>query len=360
MKVLAAVRTAPSEVFPLDAESLGATSGRSAEWNRLAAECDGSSYFQTADWVGSWWETVAGRPTTRVAVWHGDDGSLDAVAAVSRGRSALHRRLGLALPVTVMAGTGPGDADHCGPLARPGRRADVAAWLRDQARRRTLVAASVSSDGGIEPAGARVVAHTACPRLALDGRPVGRSSNFRRQLGRFSRRLVQDGVTFDWVPPGSVGPAVVDDLLTLHRRLRSGRAQATSLRPAHRDLLLRCSERATADSGPAALVARRHEGVVGVLLGFWWQGCFSAYQSGWDNAYASDSLGSVLVSEAIRAAADAGAHTFDFLRGAEPYKYRFDAVDAWDDTSVIAAGPVGALLLARARVKSRRSPVATD
>lgn len=357
--MLAAGRAAPSAVFALDAGSLGATSSLSADWNGLAAECEGSSYFQTADWVGSWWETVAGRPTTRVAVWRGEDGSLEAVAAVSRGRSALHHRLGVSLPVTVIAGSGPGDGDHCGPLARTGRRADVAAWLRDQGRHRTLVADSISPAGGIEPAGARVVARTACPRLALDGRPVGRSSNFRRQLGRFSRRLVDDGVTFEWIRPGSVGPSVVDDLLALHRRLRSGRRQASSLSSAHRDLLLHCSERATATSGPAALVAKRDNGVVGVLVGFWWQGCFSAYQSGWDEAYASDSLGSVLVSEAIHAAAGAGAHTFDFLRGAELYKYRFDAVDAWDETSLIAAGPVGALLLARARVKSARSAPAT-
>ena len=359
MTMLAAGRAAPSVVFPLDAGSLGPASELRAEWNRLAAACAGSSYFQTADWVGSWWETVAGRPATRVAVWR-DDGPLEAVAAVSRGRSALHHRLGLSLPVTIIAGGGPGDGDHCGPLAHAGRRADVAAWLRDQGRHRTLVADSIAHAVGIGPAGARVVARTACPRLELDGRPVGRSSNFRRQLGRFSRRLAGDGVTFEWIPPGSVEPPVVDDLFALHRRLRRARGQTSSLSGAHRDLLVRCAERATPSSGPAALVARRDDGVVGVLFGFWWQRCFSAYQSGWDGGYASDSIGSVLVSQAIRAAAEAGAHTFDFLRGAESYKYRFDAVDAWDETSVVAAGPVGALLLARARMKRARSGSATD
>ena len=42
-----------------------------------------------------------------------------------------------------------------------------------------------------------------------------------------------------------------------------------------------------------------------------------------------------------------GARTFDFLRGAEPYKYRFGAVDRWDRTWMVPRGPAGALLAAR-------------
>jgi hypothetical protein len=332
------------------------TSALREEWNRLAAECDGSSYFQTADWVGSWWETVAGQPATRVACWRSDDGSLEAIAAVSHGREVLLRRLGFSVAVTVLAGTGPGDADHCGPLALTRRRADVAEWLRTVAPGRTLVATAVSPGTSIRIPGARVVQRTPCPRLALDGTPVGRSSNFRRQLVRFSRRLARDGVTFDWVPPGSVGPATVDHLFILHQGLRRHRGQPTSLGSAHRELLLLCAERSTSSAGPAAVVASRDGVLVGVLLGFWWQGCFSAYQSGWDAAYAPYSLGTVLVSETIRSAAAAGAHTFDFLRGAEAYKYRFGAVDACDETAVIVGGPAGVLVLARARF--RRSDLA--
>jgi CelD/BcsL family acetyltransferase involved in cellulose biosynthesis len=354
MTVLVAAGMAPTEVFPLGADFLSGVSPVHEEWNRLAAECDGTSYFQTADWVGGWWETVARQPVTRVACWRADDGSLEAIAAVSRGREVLHRRLGVSVPVTVLSGTGPGDADHGGPIARPDRRAGVGAWLAAAAGRGTLVAATVSSDSGIRPTGARTLQRTVCPRLALDRAPVGRSSNFRRQLGRFSRRLVNDGVNFEWVPPGSVEPATVDHLFALHQGLRRQRGQATSLGASHRELLLRCSERATERGGPAAVVASRDGAVVGVLLGFWWQGCFSAYQSGWDAAYASYSIGSVLVSEAIRGAASAGAHTFDFLRGAEAYKYRFGAIDAYDETSVIAGGPVGALVHARAMIRSNR------
>lgn len=355
----------PSEVFDLDTAAPAASRQRD-EWNRLAAECSGTSYFQTADWIWSWWETVAERTPTRVACWRSLDGELEAVAAVSRGRAALHRRLHLSVPAMTLAGSGPGDADHCGAIARAERRSDVANWLRNTVGGQTLVAAGIAPGSGIAPRGARVVDATPCPRLALDtggfepgafetaGRRVGRSSNFRTQLGRFARRIARAGVTFDWQPAGAVSPAIVMELFELHWRLRRSRGQSTTLEWPHRELLLRCVERAGTGRGPAAVVARKGDDVVGVLIGFWWQGTFSAYQKGWEPSYAPFSIGSLLISEAIERAADAGAHTFDFLRGTEDYKYRFGAVDHEDETVVVPAGPVGALLLARSRALAVR------
>jgi CelD/BcsL family acetyltransferase involved in cellulose biosynthesis len=100
-------------------------------------------------------------------------------------------------------------------------------------------------------------------------------------------------------------------------------------------------------------VARRDEAVAGVLYGFWWQDTFAAYQSGWDPRFARHSMGNVLVLHALERAADEGAHTFDFLRGNEPYKYRFGARDRCDRTWLVPRGPAGALLAARHRVRDR-------
>ena len=48
------------------------------------------------------------------------------------------------------------------------------------------------------------------------------------------------------------------------------------------------------------------------------------------------SLGSVLLHQAIRMASQSGVQTFDFLRGDEPYKYRFGAVDTFDRSYLLA------------------------
>ena len=91
--------------------------------------------------------------------------------------------------------------------------------------------------------------------------------------------------------------------------------------------------------------------IVGVLYGFWWRDTFAAYQQGWDREFARDALGNVLVLHALEFATEHGARTFDFLRGTEPYKYRFGARDESDLTWLVPRGRAGVLL---ERLRPRR------
>jgi CelD/BcsL family acetyltransferase involved in cellulose biosynthesis len=318
-----------------DPASVGHLTG---EWRALVAR-HGGSYFQTPDWVLAWWETLAGRPRTRVATWRAPSGALEALVVLSRDRERLHRRLALAVPVHANAGSGAGAADHCGWLVAPGRAREVGAWLSEAIGGGPLLVRSADPDWASValPAGARIVEQTACPRLEL---PLagGPSHGFVRQLRRFTRRLAKAGVDFEWVGPGAVdepllGALFAGDELALHRRLVAA---------------------AGPGRGPAAVVARRGEELVGVLYGFWWGETFAAYQSHWDRRYARDALGNVLILHALEHAADRGARTFDFLRGSEAYKYRFGASDRWDRTWLVPRGVAGALLSARHRLRERR------
>ena len=310
-------------------------------WRALALELEGTSYFQTPDWIVGWWRTVASRPLTSLALWPNPDGTLRAVVALSRMAYRLDRRLPFSVPVLANSGTGPGDADHCGPLVDPRACQDVAAWLSDAAARSTLLLCSADAASDLpRPEGSRLIATTKCPRLHIGdaAAPVGRSANFRRQLGRFERQLQHAGVTFAWQAPGEVDGATVDALLDLHAKRRDAVHGSSSLGDGHRALLEFLVSTATAGCGPAAAIARSGRRTVGVLLGFRWKETFSAYQSGWDPAYGASSLGSVLVHHAIRTVATDGVRTFDFLRGAEPYKYRFGAVDSFDHSYLLAHG----------------------
>ena len=335
------------------------------DWLELAARHEGSSYFQTPDWVLAWWETIAARPRTRVAAWRAPSGRLEAVVALSRSRERLHRRFPVAVPVYGNAGSGVGAADHCCWLV-PAERGDaVAAWLTEAIAGSALLVRSADPDWpeGILPAGARVVEAIACPRVSL---PIavgadGPSTAFVRQLRRFTRRLAREGVDFEWVAPTQVDEQLLVSLFELHAKGRAGRGGAAfgmEQLSFHRRLV----SRAGPGRGPAAVVARRGEAIVGVLYGFWWRDTFAAYQAGWDPGYARHSLGSVLVLRALEFAADQRVRTFDFLRGTEPYKYRFGARDRWDRTWLVPRGPAGALLVARHRVRAcrRRAARATS
>ena len=54
---------------------------------------------------------------------------------------------------------------------------------------------------------------------------------------------------------------------------------------------------------------------------------YAAYNAGYHPAYADLSAGIVLLAACIRQAIARGFTAFDFLRGHEPYQYRFGATD---------------------------------
>jgi CelD/BcsL family acetyltransferase involved in cellulose biosynthesis len=315
-----------------------------APWRALASSLPESSYFQTPDWVLAWWATVAREPPTRLACWFDDDGQLSALVGLSEIERRLHHRSPWSVRVLTNAGSGPGDADHCGPLVPAPMRTAATEWISRAAGSRSVVMSNV--DGGTRPPlpeGAHLIAETTCPRLSVEhpDQPFVRSSGFRRQLRRYERQLAERGVTFAWVPPGEVDAPLIATLLALHFGRRTAAGAGSSLDERHRALLVRAAAAATPGAGPAAVVARTDSQVVGVLMGFVWKDTFSAYQSGWTPDLAMHSLGSVLLHRAIRSAAAEGIRTFDFLRGAEPYKYRFGAVDRHDATYLLPRGMSG-------------------
>ena len=322
------------------------------EWQALAARLDGTSYFQTPDWVLSWWETIAARPPTRAAAWRGASGRLEALVALSRGRERLHPRLPIRVAIDVNAGSGTGAADHCGWLVPAAWREEVAAWLAETMTGAGLLLRS-ADDRPPLPEGARVVARTVCPRMSVPppDRDVGRSHDFSRQLGRFTRRIEREGVRFEWVTGAGVDESVLRALFELHARARARHGTGTSFGIEQLALHRRLGERSGPGRGPVAVVAARDDGIVGVLYGFAWKETFAAYQWGWAAELDRHSMGSVLACQAIRFAGAHGIRTFDFLRGAEPYKYRFGAVDRWDRTWMVPNGPAGALLAARYRAR---------
>jgi Acetyltransferase (GNAT) domain len=287
-----------------------------------------------------------------VATWRGSSGELEALVALSRGRERLHRRLPVSVGVYANAGSGPGDADHCAWLVTDARREAVARWLEEAIGRSPLLlrAASATWSTDALPQNARQLDATACPRLALPAVPGsgGPSKNFVRQLRRFTRRLEGKGVRIDWVKPERLDEELLDGLFAFKPEFFDARQRAFHLA---------LSRRAEAGRGPAAVVARRDRRVVGVLYGFCWRDTFAAYQHGWDRDYSRDALGNVLVLHALELAAEQGVRWFDFMRGREPYKYRFGASDAFDRTWLVSRGPAGTLLRLGRRLRRGRRAV---
>lgn len=325
-------------------------------WRVLAA-AHGASYFATPDWVMAWWEAFGGTSrgdSPMVAVWRDGDGEPEAVVPLLNARQPLHPRLPVSARTITVLGSGVGAADHCGFAVAPSRADEVRAWFEAVSRRHALWLPNLDQATGTTfvPPGARLVERTACPTMPADPARIG-SPRFRKDLRHYGRRLAAEGVTFRFVPPGSVDEPLFDTLLALHARRQEVLGRATMFDAARKPFHLALLRRAEPGRGPCAMVAEGPKGPVGVLYGFLWGDTFSYYQTGWDPSYARLSLGTVLVAETVAAVRAHGATVFDFLRGAEEYKYRFGAVDRHDTTWLAGRGPSRLLLHGRIAAKSR-------
>ncbi|HEX6536603.1 MAG TPA: GNAT family N-acetyltransferase [Gemmatimonadaceae bacterium] len=324
------------------------------EWRDLAARIDGSSYFQTPDWVLASWDD-AGRPPAELALWRDASGALEAVVCLARTRERLVRQLPLVVRTTTNLGSGrPHSADHCGWPVLPNRVSDVQRWLARHRWRNALVLRHLDPQTGVPlvPPGARCVLTTKCPRLVSAGSadaPIG-STKLRATIRRSKRKLDALGVSFSWIPPEAMRPDDVDLLFTLSESRRSIKGPSSFIRERAADFHRALIRRGGPGRGPAMVLATQHGEPIGILYGFVWRDTFSYYQSGWNASWATLSIGTVLVSEAIRITMERGLRCFDFLRGAEWYKYRFGGVDRLDETWLLPRGSSGWLVRGKYRL----------
>ncbi len=324
--------------------------GLRSEWRSLAATVDNASYFQTPDWVVSWWETLAARPPGIAALIRQDE-HLVGVFPLATVREDVTGRLPLRVSVTSNAGTGIG-TDHAGWLAIEAADESLAAWT---VGRGGLLLRGLSLELGAR-LGGRLIEQVACPRLLLAAFPGTMSTKLAKTLRNARRRLDDEGVSFIWKMPGQVDQSDLDALYRLHevRRTEAGDKPVFD-DPVRRAFHNRLLTEGDDLGGSAVMMAKQGDEVVGVLYGFVWRNTFAYYQVGWDPSFHRLSLGSVLVIESIETCVRSELSVFDFLRGAESYKYRFGASDVDEGTFVVGrsfgTGLIAAVAGARRRLR---------
>jgi CelD/BcsL family acetyltransferase involved in cellulose biosynthesis len=312
------------------------------EWTSLAEQ--GENVFATWEFATTWWEHFGDGRRLAVVGCRDSGGELFAVLPLYLWR----RR-----PLRVVRFLGNGAGDILGPVCRP-ERVDAAA----QALRRLLEVAPWDWDVFV---GENLRGEQNWPRLLgghlirREGNPVlrapegferflaQRTPNFRSHVRRGERRLARRYHVRFRLSDSTTLDADLNVLFRLHHARFGEQSSFGGGRTAfHRAFARQAQERGWLRLWILELDGRP----VAAQYGFRFGGVESFYQSGRDPELRRESLGMVLLSHAIRSAAADGVREFAFLRGHEPYKYRFATDDRGLDSVCVVRGRAGAAALA--------------
>jgi CelD/BcsL family acetyltransferase involved in cellulose biosynthesis len=180
--------------------------------------------------------------------------------------------------------------------------------------------------------------------------------NMREQMRRYPRRLEkQFSVEYELAQDIPAMEKALDDLFRLHGKRWRARGQTGVLATPRRQRFHRDVCRAFLKRDWLRLWTLRCDGeAVCVLLNYFHGGKYFFFIGGFDPAWSQLSVGTCLFSRVFQHAIEEGAQSFDFLRGAEAYKYRYGAVDKFYKTiSWHSDSPRGHLMRHRISLENR-------
>jgi CelD/BcsL family acetyltransferase involved in cellulose biosynthesis len=291
------------------------------EWLELCGRTLDATPFQTPMWLLPWWRAF---------------GSDDLAVITARNESGLEALAPLYVirdedeSLGVFLGTGISDyLDVIGDasLIVPQMAGiNCQMWDLQQLRPSSSLLPASLPEGWSE----NVEDQEPCPTLTIEGKQIATliSTHFQKKIRYYRRALARMGDVIVETPTTKT----LDDLLTalfdLHaarwkRRNLPGVLADDTTQRFHRDVARRMLE-----TGMLRMYATRVAGrIVAVFYGFALHGTIYYYLSGYDPDLEKLSIGTLIVAHAIEEAINDGATTFDFLRGAEEYKYAWGATD---------------------------------
>ncbi|KGM33694.1 GNAT family N-acetyltransferase [Inquilinus limosus] len=301
------------------------------EWWELWSRCPEATPFQSPAWLLPWWRSFAPGRLRTIAVRQ--DGRLVGLAPLYLEDGALGRRLlllGLGTTDYLDVLIDPDHAEPVGPaIAGAAADLDWQSWELEELAPGAAALRLRCPGGCAESAHG----HSACPTLALTGPddlsgcvPARRRKQLRRALTLAQKR---GAIRIEAVE--GVADGFLDDLLRLHGARWSGRGQPGLLQDDTVQRFHRAALPGLVRCGLARFYRLRiGERVAGAFHGLSARGRTYAYLGGFDPDYAYESPGSILTGHAIAAGIREGGREFHFLRGREPYKYAWGAVDRWN------------------------------
>jgi CelD/BcsL family acetyltransferase involved in cellulose biosynthesis len=314
------------------------------DWEHLFKANLRHSPFLAWGWVNAWLRHIAGQHVPQIACWRDAGGTLQFVLPLvlrTDGRAFGRKKFAL------VCSYGPDCSESLGCLYLPDIESQLAefsaqaiAQFFDRGRRITLgyldntadypssLQRAMQANGHI----VRVRKDIVCPAVSLPDTweefLQQRSSNFRSQIRRHYKRITeQEGLRFR-----SVGEAEAEsfarDLIRLNRSRIQAKGEVSSLESeAFRDFLIDAIPYMASQGLAWMDVIEDDANVVGSALNLVHGKTTYYYMGGFDNRAQQLRPGTALFAQAIQRSINGGCTSYDFLRGIEPYKYRWGAED---------------------------------
>ena len=313
-----------------DPSAFAALAGR---WRTVLASDPASSVFHTPQYLATWWSEFGAGVTPRIIdITEGD--RTVGIAPLGLGADGVMRLAG-----------DHDTTDYRGPVSAPADRDVVAAATFDAIAGddwRVLELDGLAADSGWPEAFTKAAANAAyrvsdeglekeaCPRVAIPGTYEdylqSLPSKLRHEIQRKARRLERDAGAYEIRL--ATEDSLDDDLDRFFAMHRS--SDGPKGRFMHEGMATFFGSFAWMLFSQGwlrlALLEIGGEPWAG-LYAFSYGGSWGVWNSAYDHRRRDLSPGMVVMADCIRLAADEGCHTFDLLRGTEPYKYRFGAVD---------------------------------
>jgi CelD/BcsL family acetyltransferase involved in cellulose biosynthesis len=336
---LTATRPSASLPLPCTVESIIDAEGFErlrSEWNELLSSSPSDSVFLTWEWMFTWWKHLGGRRRLSILTVR-SAGELIAIAPLAR-RPPDYGRLS---PFSALEflGTGVVGSDYLDLIVKAGWEEDALPALAghlaqgqvmlglSQVRKGSSLAFDLAGRIGQHGWEMSDTTTSVCPYIDLAGRTwesylAGLGSSHRANLNRRLRNLNR-GSVLHFVEARNEGErreflAHLIDLHTQRRRELGGSEtfQTPGLLAFHEEFTRLALQR----DWLRLFLLHLDERPVAALYGLRYGRTFYFYQSGFDPAYAKQSVGLVAMGLTIRRALEEGAAEFDLLHGDEKYK----------------------------------------
>ncbi len=306
------------------------------EWDRLLAHSDADLYFLRNGWQRLWWRHFGHEYVLRVVTVRDSTGRLAGIAPLMARRHD---------PESTLSFIGGSEvADYLDLIVDRAQAEETRRVLLEAVRAhlpwRTLDLHCLPEGSGTPAAldcvlGPQGIAieheiEDVSPTVELpgswDGYLASLSKKDRHELRRKLRRAVDDlGASWRTVQTEQDLAPTIDAFIDLHRRSSPAKAgfMTEPMAAYFRDLAAMALAQGQLRFG----VLWDRDVPLSTAMGFAYGERLYLYNSGYDPAYATHSVGIAAVGLLLRDAAQEGLGVFDFLQGNESYKYTLGAQD---------------------------------